>query len=557
MKSSRRWHPMRGQGRPIYNRCMSWLGIKGGEISQPGGSRGTLIEVTMKDRLSGFGVGVKVWLAGLAVLLALAPMANAQGGAVGSAQETSSSTGSPSVASSSTSGDDLPSAPMPAVKAANFLQLPYNPQQATAGVLPLSLDDAISRGIDQNLNVLLARQNELAVHGQILAVGNALLPNMSILGELEAQQINLAALGFNPSSLPPEDRRNFKTIVKVNTATLEFKLSQQLFNVPAYYLWRAAERAEKGAELTTLNARGAVVLGVGTYYLRALADNSQIENARALERADQEVLRQATASHEAGVGTNLDVLRARVQLQTQQQVLINAENTFEKDKIALNRLIGIPADQQIRLTDTTPYAEYAMMSQKDALALAFERRKDLLNLEAQIDIATQTKKAVKAERYPVLAFDGYYGVIGELQGLYHGSFVAQGTLQVPIFQEATLRGQREPADAQLTALKQQEASLKVTIDQQIRSAMLDVQSSAEQVKVAKSNVDLATQALQDSTDRFAAGVDDNLPVVEAQATLANAQTRLVQTLYQYNQSKLTLARNTGVVETQYKVYLGR
>ena len=40
-------------------------------------------------------------------------------------------------------------------------------------------------------------------------------------------------------------------------------------------------------------------------------------------------------------------------------------------------------------------------------------------------------------------------------------------------------------------------------------------------------------------------------------TLAAAQSRLVETLYQYNQSKLQLARNTGVVESQYKVYLGR
>jgi outer membrane protein TolC len=109
----------------------------------------------------------------------------------------------------------------------------------------------------------------------------------------------------------------------------------------------------------------------------------------------------------------------------------------------------------------------------------------------------------------------------------------------------------------MTGLRQQIASLRVTIEQQIRSAMLDVQSSNDLVKVAKSNVDLATQEFQDASDRFAAGVDDNLPVVQAQATLAQAQSTLVNTLYQYNQSKLQLARNTGVVETQYKVYLGR
>jgi outer membrane protein TolC len=441
---------------------------------------------------------------------------------------------------------------------ATLMQGPYRVQQATPGPLSLGLDDAITRGVAENLQIKLARANELTVHGNILAVGNALLPNMQVVALSQAQEIDLAAEGFRGGNLKAAGfTGTFNPIVKVNTTSAELTLTQQLFNVPAYYLFRAAQRTERGAELTTLNAEGGVVLAVGTYYLQALADAAQIENARALEAADRETLRVATDSHDAGVGTNLDVLRARVQLQSQQQVLISAENTFEKDKIALNRLIGLPADQQIVLKDTVPYAEYATMPLSDALALAYQRRKDLLNLEAQVDIAQQTRKAVRAQRYPSLAVGGYYGVIGETTGLYHGSFVAEGSLQVPLFMEATLRGQSEVAGAQLTALRQQEASLKVTIDQQIRSAMLDVQSANDLVKVAQSNVELASQVLRDASDRYSAGVDDNLPVVEAQATLADAQSRLVQTLFQYNQSKLTLARNTGVVETQYKTYLGR
>ena len=449
----------------------------------------------------------------------------------------------------------LPSAPTPS---ATLLQGPYHVQQATPGPLSLGLDDAISRGVAENLQIKLAKANELTVHGSILSVGNALLPNMQIVAQTGTQEIDLAAEGFKGENLKAAGfKGTFNPIVKVDATSAELTLSQQLFNVPAYYLFRAAQRTERGAELTTLNAEGGVVLAVGTYYLRALADAAQIENARALEKADQEVLRVATDSHDAGVGTNLDVLRARVQLQTQQQVLINAENTFEKDKIALNRLIGLPADQEIALTDTVPYAEYATMPLSDALALAYQRRKDLLNLQAQIDIADQTRKAVHAQRYPTLAVGGYYGVVGVTQGLYHGSFVAQGSLQVPLFMEATLRGQSEVASAQLTALRHQEASLRVTIDEQIRAAMLDVQSAGELVKVARSNVDLASQILRDATDRYSAGVDDNLPVVQAQSTLAEAQSRLILTLFQYNQSKLTLARNTGVVETQYKTYLGR
>jgi outer membrane protein TolC len=130
-------------------------------------------------------------------------------------------------------------------------------------------------------------------------------------------------------------------------------------------------------------------------------------------------------------------------------------------------------------------------------------------------------------------------------------------VSVPVFEEGQLRGEDEVAGSQVTALRQQIESLRVSIEWQIRSAMLDVESSNELVKVARSNVDLATAEVQDASERFTAGVDDNLPVVQAQATLAQAESRLIETLYEYNQSKLMLARNTGVVESQYKIYLGR
>ena len=455
-----------------------------------------------------------------------------------------------------TQSAELPQAPVP-----NTVKLPGGVvvQRPTPGAFPLGLDDAIDRGEKHNLQMLLVIQNERMVGGELLTVKNNLLPILTAKGALEAQQINLAALGFKGTSLAEFgiDPATFPTIVKVNTAEAQISLTQQLFNLPAYYLYRSAQKASLAANFSTLNVQGGVTLGVGTQYLLALADASLIENARALEKADQVAYQQAKDSHDAGVGTNLDVLRAQVQLQTQQQAVINSENAFAKDKIALNRMIGLPVDQEITLTDTAPYAEFAELPLTAAMRLAFQRRKDLLSLQAQLDVAIQAQKAVKTERLPTLAFDGYYGVLGQVGTFYHGVFAATGKISVPLFQEGQLRGEGEVAQAQVIALRQQIESLKVSIEWQIRSAMLDVQSSNELVRVAKSNVDLASQELRDASDRFAAGVDDNLPVVQAQAVLAQAQSRLVQTLYQYNQSKLTLARNTGVVESQYKVYLGR
>jgi outer membrane protein TolC len=99
------------------------------------------------------------------------------------------------------------------------------------------------------------------------------------------------------------------------------------------------------------------------------------------------------------------------------------------------------------------------------------------------------------------------------------------------------------------ASPQQLAALKEQINQQLRDSILDVQSATELVRVAQSNVELARKELEQTTDRFQAGVDDNLPVVQAQATLANAETTLVNTTSQHNQAKLGLARNLGIVDT--------
>ena len=432
-------------------------------------------------------------------------------------------------------------------------------ERASSGSLPLTLDEAVNRGFAHNLQLQLATETEQSVQGQILGVFYNLLPNMRATAYTRTQEINLAAMGFKPASLakfglPPNQ---IHTIVKVDTTAAQVSADQVLFNAPDFYLYLAAKKAGRVVEMNTLNVRGGVVQSVATQYLAALADQAQISNAQALVAADEEVLRQATLSRDAGVGTNVDVLRAQVQLQSEQQAVVRAQNTFEKDKIALNRLIGLPAEQQLDLTDAVPSAELNELPLEQAKAIAYNRRKDLLALEAQLEVEERAHKAAKFERLPSVSFSGYYGVLGETRGLYHGVFAAQGVMKIPVFEEARFRGEEESTAAQVSGLRRQIESLKVTIDEQIRTSMLDVQSSAELVKVAQSNVDLATQALSDTREQFAAGVADNLPVIQAQAALANAQTRLIATEFQYNVAKLGLARSTGVIEINYKQYLGR
>ena len=434
--------------------------------------------------------------------------------------------------------------------------------QPTGGVKSVTLDDAIRMGIEHNLAMVEAREQERSVQAQRLKQFQALLPIITAQADSGAHQINLAALGFSPSLIgkfaplfPNVNFSSFSTIVKVNVTDAQVNYRQTLFSLNNIDLYRAAKEDERAAYYSKQSSRGLVVLYVGDAYLQAIALGAQVENARALLSSDQVLLDQTVAEHEAGTAANLDELRARVQFQTQQQSVITAEVNFEKAKIALNREIGLPAEQEIQLVDATPYAELNDMTIEEAKQVAYQSRQDYQGMQAQIRASQQRRKAAKWERLPTLTMDGNYGVTGVTGALYHGTFLAEGTLNVPLFQEAKFRGDSSVAASNLNSLNQQLAALKEQINQQLRDSILDVQTATQLVRVAQSNVDLAKKELEQTTDRYKAGVDDNLPVVQAQATLADAETTLVNTTSQHNQAKLGLARNLGIVDTQYANYL--
>src|ERR1700761_2034444 len=434
--------------------------------------------------------------------------------------------------------------------------------KATDGVKPLTLDEAIAMGLEHNLALVEAREQEKSVKAQSLMSLQPLLPTVTAQADSGAHQINLAALGFSNSVLakfaplfPTLNIASVPTVIKVNVTDAMVNYSQTLFSLSNIDRYKASKQNVVAAYYSRQSSRGLVVLTVGDAYLQALALGSQVDNAKALLEADRISLDQAVAEHQAGTAANLDELRARVQYQTQEQALISAEVNFKKAKIALNRDIGLPPEQEIQLTDTEPYADLATMNIDQAKEMAYRSRQDYQGLQAQVRAAQLQRKAAKWERLPTLDFQGNYGVTGVTGGLYHGTFVAGGTLNLPFFEEAKFRGDSGVAAANLTNLTQQLAALKEQINQQLRDSILDVETAAELVRGAQSNVELARKELEQTTDRFEAGVDDNLPVVQAQATLAAAETNLVNTTSQHNQAKLGLARNLGIVDTQYANFL--
>ena len=358
---------------------------------------------------------------------------------------------------------------------------------------------------------------------------------------------------FPGGVIPP----GLKIITKDDLTEGQIHFSETLFSGPVIAGFKAANAAESAAHFAKMSARGEVVQQVATAYLHAIAASSEVDNATALVAQDKVLFDHAHEAHQAGVAANLDELRARVQLQAQQQALLDAQNALEKNLILLKREIGIDPGQKIALTDPAPYSDLAEQTPEEVRAIAYQNRQDYQNLQNQVVVYKAIHAAYRSQRLPTLQ-------LRRLLRRQHGErrripwkLHRHGHAERPALSRGPLRGDEDASQAQLDAVNAQLADLRNHIDQQVRSALLDVDAGRQLVDVARSNVELATRALSDETDRVNAGVDDNLPLVTAQATLASAENNLVESLYQYNLSKLALARASGVLEQQYRAFLGK
>jgi len=192
-----------------------------------------------------------------------------------------------------------------------------------------------------------------------------------------------------------------------------------------------------------------------------------------------------------------------------------------------------------------------------ALERAYATRPDYLSARALVRAAELARQSAAAANYPSLSTEADYGDIGSPGfGTSHGTFSAALTLNVPIFQGTRVRADTLQADAALERRRAELADLDGRIDEQVRTAFLNLKSSSDLVAVTESNIGLANQTLVQARDRVAAGVADNLEVVQAQESVAAANQSSIASLYAYNLAKISLAQAIGVAEQSALTYLG-
>jgi outer membrane protein TolC len=424
--------------------------------------------------------------------------------------------------------------------------IPAGPVSPT--VLSLTLEDAIGRGLRQNLGLFLGEQGTRSAEAARLSARAGLLPNVSAGIFDSAQQINLKAYGFNFPGIDP-------IVGPFNVFDARLYVSQAIFSMNALHKARAGAEGLRAARLSYQDARDVVVLGVAGLYLQATAGRARIEAVRAQFNTAQALYNRAVDMKSAGVVPGIAVLRAQVEMQGQRQRLIFYENEFEKQKLSLGRAIGLAAGQAFTLASDVGYTPAPTLALEQALEQALANRADYRGAAALVSAAESAKRAALAERLPGLDFEGNYGDIGPRIWDSHGTFSATVTLNIPIYTSGRTRADILQADALLEQRKAELADLRNGIEQQVRVSFLDLKAAGDQVDVAGSAVKLAGEEMKQSSDRFAAGVTDNIEVVQAQQAVATANENYISALFAYNLAKASLARALGGAEKVYLQFL--
>lgn len=419
--------------------------------------------------------------------------------------------------------------------------------QASATPLVLTMRDSIQRGLKYNLGILVNGDLANIAAAERRRTLSTLLPNFSVGATQNSLQEDLVAFGFHfpgfPSIIGPFGYQNVRAY-----------LEQTVYDRPSLRNLKSASESLKAQRLTAEDARNLVVQAVSNAYLAVITDSSRVDAITAEVALAQALFDRATDEKRAGTVPGIDVLRAEVQLRSEEQRLLAQRNQVEKDKLSLARAIGLPTGQVFNVSDVLPFTPLPVAL--DALLKqAYDHRPDYRAAQANVRAAEFAVQAARSEHWPEVVVQADYGLVGTTFAESHGTYTVVAGVRVPVYAGGRTRTDIDQAEAVLNTRKNAVEDLRGRIDFEVRNAVLDLQSSADQVAVAQRNADLANQTLIQARDRFSAGVTDNIEVIQAQQLLASANENYISSLSAHNAAKIALATALGVAEEGVPQYL--
>lgn len=407
---------------------------------------------------------------------------------------------------------------------------------------PLSLREAMSVAVEHNLTAKLARAEGQKARGKTLESAVNLLPHlMGTLSDTYVDRLNLRAEGFTfslggiPSLIGP-----------FSIFDARVQLVQNLFDAEDWNLWRSAQSEERAVKFETTLAEEQVAAAAALSYIEALRARKAIESAQAGEDLAVQLMSLARDEKKAGAAAGIDVARAETREAEERLRLLDAKTASTEADLRFKRLVGLPLGQPVALSDALVEASTGTLQEADAITTALAGRWELKVASARLESEKSEVTAARTEHLPRIAAEGDIGLSGNYPDSAARTTGQVGVaLSVPIFngnhaaaKTKEARGARDQAQARLD-------DIRLQIEEDVRHSLDTLGDSAERAQTTGLAVSLAHRELTLARDRFAAGVGDNVEVVDAQTVAARNEDEHVAALAGLNAARINMALALG------------
>ncbi|MBY0502637.1 MAG: TolC family protein [Bryobacteraceae bacterium] len=415
-------------------------------------------------------------------------------------------------------------------------------------VLPLTLPKAIALATakEGNLRLQLVRETIAQAEARKRLAFAAFLPNLDGSAAASSQTRNLQAFGIQFPRVPgvsfPTFAGPFTVVDYRATAT------QSILDLASLQRYKAAKALISVAELDAAHATNQTVQMVARAYVLALESEAGVDTAKANVALAQALVKLADNQKNAGMGTGIDVTRARVQLANEEQRLQVAASRRERAVLELLRVIGVDLALTVELNDRVNDGSEPLPPVEETLKTALAARQDLKAQQKRELVAGMNAKSINAERWPSLGAAGDYGVIGNGSDNMLPTRTIGVSLRVPVFDG----GRRATRHAESGVLERQERLRAIDLAKQVeldvRVAMSILKSSRDQIAIARQGLELSENELAQAQRRFEAGVANSLELTDAQTRLSRARDNHLAALYQFNLARIDLAAAAGTIQ---------
>jgi outer membrane protein TolC len=412
----------------------------------------------------------------------------------------------------------------------------------------LTLGETVRLAARQNVAVESARYREQAAQARVTQRRADLLPNLSGTASETRATFNSAALFPIELPVPGVDPRG--TILgPLDVFDARARVSQSVFDPAATTRVRSARTSVAAAGADVGQSAEDAASAAANAYLGVLRADAVYRARLQDSTLAAELLGIAQDQVRAGTGVALDVTRARSQLTASRAQLIGARNERGRTRIDLARTLGLPL-VNLELADSLATLPLDVtVSERAALDAAYSGRKDLQALLLSAEAARQQVSAIQKERLPTVGLTADYGLSQRNGRSYLPTYDVGVLFSVPIFDGFRREGRVEEQASAARELENRARDLRTQVEADVRTALLNLASSAEAVSAARERLTLAEQEVTQARERFQAGVAGNADVITASLTLNAARTELVDALTSYQASRVALARAQGSIST--------